>query len=236
VFERLLERIAAAQGDVRLGVNVAAVGPGSSGGIDIAAERGSERFDKVVFTGPVDVMRKVVDAQLVDVPPPRDVEYLGVVCLVLVTRQPLWPYYVLNIGDERLPFTGVIGMSSLVDPTETAGRYLTYLPRYVLSDDPLFDQPDDEIRRTFLDGLRRMSPGFDDDGIEVATVNRARRVQPLQVIGYSRLVQPSRTRHPDFDVLNTAQFVDNTLNNNEVIRAVEGFLDARRAEFPGVSG
>jgi hypothetical protein len=45
-----------------------------------------------------------------------------------VTRKPFCPYYILNIADERIPFTGVIGMSSLVDTAETAGLYLTYLP------------------------------------------------------------------------------------------------------------
>lgn len=231
VFSRILERIAAAQGELRLGSAVTAVAPGAAAGICVVDQDGAEHFDKVIFTGPVDAMRKVVAAPLVDVPPARHVEYLGVVCLALVTRRPVWPYYVLNIGDEHAPFTGVIGMSSLVDLAETGGRYLTYLPRYVLSDDPLLDRPDDDLRRTFLDGLARMAPAFDQRDIEVAVVNRARRVQPLQVLGYSSLVQPSRTRHPDFYVTNTAQFVNNTLNNNEVIRAVEGFLDAYSGEF-----
>ena len=60
--------------------------------------------------------------------------------MVLVTRKPLVPYYVVNIADERIPFTGVIGMSNIVSLEETAGRHLTYLPKYVLSDDPLLKQ------------------------------------------------------------------------------------------------
>jgi hypothetical protein len=33
--------------------------------------------------------------------------------MALLTRRPFCPYYVLNIADERVPFTGIIGMSSL---------------------------------------------------------------------------------------------------------------------------
>ena len=55
--------------------------------------------------------------------------------------------------------------------------------------------------------------------------------QPLQVLGYSRLVQPPRTRHRDFYVVNTAQFASNTLNNNEVIRNVNAFLEQFDADF-----
>jgi hypothetical protein len=54
-------------------------------------------------------------------------------------------------------------------------------------------------------------------------VNRAERVQPLQVLDYSRKVPAVTTRHGDFFVLNTAQFVNATLNNNEVIGAVNAF-------------
>jgi hypothetical protein len=56
-------------------------------------------------------------------------------------------------------------------------------------------------------------------------INRAVKVQPLQVLNYSQLVPQVRTRHQDFFVLNTSQFVNNTLNNNEVIRSVDEFLE-----------
>ena len=38
-------------------------------------------------------------------------------------------------------------------------------------------------------------------------------------------MQRPRTRNSDFYVVNTAQFANNTLNNNEVIRSVNAFLD-----------
>jgi protoporphyrinogen oxidase len=151
--------------------------------------------------------------------------------MALLTRKPFCPYYVLNIADDRVPFTGIIGMSSLVDTDETAGLHLTYLPKYVLSDDPALRRPDAEVTAEFMDGFRRMFPDFPASEIAGVHLNRAFKVQPLQVLGYSALVQPPRTRHPDFYVVNTAQFASNTLNNNEVIRNVNDFLDRYGAEF-----
>lgn len=231
VFTRLLERIEQSAGVVQTGVEVTGIRGAERRGIEVSTPSGVERYDKVIFTGPVDVMRRVVDSALVDVPPSRDVEYLGVVCLVLVTREPVVPYYVVNISDERVPFTGVIGMSSLVDTGETGGRYLTYLPKYVLSGDPLLTQADATLRADFLAGLGRMFPDFDQSSIERADVHRASRVQPLPVVGYSKLVQLPRTCNADFYVVNTAQFVANTLNNNEVARAVDTFLGDLAQDF-----
>ncbi len=234
VFERLLERIGQSGGVVNTGVEVAAVRPASAG-IEVATGGETVLFDKVIFTGPVNVLRAIADPTLVQVPPQGDVEYLGVVCLVLVTRKPFCPYYILNIADEQIPFTGIIGMSSLVDATETAGLCLTYLPKYVLSDDPMLRLPDDELKAEFLRGFHRMFPDFPESEIVGVHINRAVKVQPLQVIGYSNLVQAPKTRHEDFYVVNTAQFASNTLNNNEVIRSVNAFLSQFGSEFQDVA-
>jgi protoporphyrinogen oxidase len=150
---------------------------------------------------------------------------------VLVTRKPLMPYYVLNLADDRIPFTGVIGMSNVVATEETAGRHITYIPRYVLSTDPELKAPEAEIRESFLGGIRRLFPGFDHADIESLHVNRAVKVQPLQVLGYSKLVPQTTTRNPNFFVLNSAQFVNTTLNNNSVISAVNDFVARYEREF-----
>jgi protoporphyrinogen oxidase len=235
VFQRLMQRIESADGRVMLGVDVSAVVPKEGDRTTYLSHDREHLFDKVIFTGPVNVMRAIVAPELVDAPVANDVEYLGVVCLVLVTRRPVVPYYVVNINDATIPFTGIIGMSSLVAPAETAGLYITYLPKYLLSSDSMLNEPDAGIRESFIAGLRKICPEFAEEDIEVASVHRAAKVQPLQVRGYSRLVQPCRTRSPDFYVVNTAQFVSNTLNNNEVIRTVNAFLEENAADFASLS-
>ena len=62
-------------------------------------------------------------------------------------------------------------------------------------------------------------------------MHRAIKVQPLQVLDFSTLTPTTKTRHSDFYVHNTAQFVNNTLNNNAVIEAVDAFVEAYGAEF-----
>jgi protoporphyrinogen oxidase len=225
VFARLEELIRAAGGDIRLGVTVERIEPRPGGGLVVAHDQRREAFDKVIFTSPVSVLQHVAGRELVGVANGQaGVEYLGVACGVLVTRKPLVPYYIVNIADGRIPFTGVIGMSNLVSPQELGGYHLTYLPKYVLSDDPFLRRTDDELRRVFGEGLRVMFPDLDAAGVQSLHVNRAFKVQPLQVLNYSTLVPRVTTRHEDFFVLNTAQFVNATLNNNEVARAVDEFL------------
>lgn len=189
-------------------------------------------FDEVVCTSPTNVLENIVDDELLDVDrsmgqglnKPRGlVEYLGVVCVVLVTRKPLTHYYVVNIADEAIPFTGLIGMSNVVDVKNTNGYHLTYLPRYLLSTDPDMEKTDGYFKETFLDGVKRMFPDFPMQDIVNTYVHRAVKVQPLQVLNYSSMVPSVSTNDPRLHVLNTSQFVNCTLNNNEVIGAVNRF-------------
>ncbi|MEZ4774698.1 MAG: NAD(P)/FAD-dependent oxidoreductase [Bacteroidia bacterium] len=226
VFEQaekvLIEKGAA----VAKGTTVSRITPDPEGGLMIEADGQKEHFDRVVFTSPVNVLQQTADPSLVAITGNLDkIEYLGVVCMVMATKKPLTPYYVLNIADSRVPFTGVIGMSTLVETAQTGGHHITYFPKYVLSTDPVLKKTEAELKQWFMDGVKLLYPELKDSDIQSVHINRAFKVQPLQFLNYSQIVPQTETRHPDFFVLNTSQFVNDTLNNNSVARHVERFVE-----------
>lgn len=229
IFERLYQDIIQAKGAVQTGVTVSKVVPEKQGGLNVVIDGQRHNFDRVVCTSPVSILQKIVSPDLLKVERQGgEVEYLGVVCVVVVSSEPLVPFYVVNIADKSIPFTGMIGMSTVVATRNTASRYLTYLPKYILSTDEELKRSDEEVQQEFMEGVRKMLPDFNMESIESVHVNRAFKVQPLQVLGYSELVPQVVTNHPGLLVLNTSQFVNATLNNNEVIGAVNRFHEAHR--------
>jgi protoporphyrinogen oxidase len=232
VFDRLEQLITQNGGSLLLQTRVKSIRANSDNSICIEHDENRTNFDKVIFTAPTNVLATTVDENLASVDDKgSQVEYLGVVCAVVVTKTPLMPYYVLNIADQRIPFTGAIGVSNVTTADETGGYHLTYLPKYVISDDPLFAATDDEIKQDFMAGLKTLFPDFEQSEIVSIHVNRARKVQPLQVLDYSSIVPRSQSQNKDFYILNTAQFVSGTLNNNEVIRAVDDFMEKYKTDF-----
>lgn len=226
VFERVRRLIESSGGAVKTGVRVGSISPAAGGGMIVSTDQGEERFDRVVCTSPVPILKELAHPSLLRVTGGSgDVEYLGVICVIVISTTELVPYYVVNIADEEVPFTGIIGMSNVVSRKQTAGMHLTYLPKYLRPGDPLFKKSDAEIESEFLKGIRHMFPEFDMESIESVQVNRAERVQPLQVLNYSSLVPTVKTKSPDFFVLNTSQFTNATLNNNEVIASVNQFFE-----------
>ncbi len=229
ILSTLAEKIEQADGMLRYPLAVRSIAPAAPSlhepQLDLTTEDGKvTRFDRVIFTGPLQRLSAVADKSLVELDP-APIEYLGVVCLVLITRRSLVPYYVTNLADASFPFTGVIGLSSIVPPACTDGYHLTYFPRYVSSTDPLLRAPDRELSTQFLRSVKRLLPDAADDANIVSVhLQRASHVQPLQTVGFASRVPRIETRHPGFHVLNTSQFTDSTLNNNAVVRHVERFL------------
>ena len=227
IFERIEQVVTAQRGRILLNEEVLSVSAGSEG-IRIKTSADRHLFDRVICTSPVNVLERIVDPSLLTVSGKHSeggrIEYLGVVCVVLVTRKPITDFYVVNIADETIPFTGVIGMSNVVDIDNTGGYHLTYLPRYLLSTDREIEKPDSYFETSFVAGIQRMFPDFDPADIVSVHVNRARKVQPLQVLQYSSLVPNIKTSDNRLHVLNTSQFVNATLNNNEVIGTVDSFF------------
>lgn len=110
-------------------------------------------------------------------------DYLGIVCMLLVLKRPLIPYYTLNITDERIPFTGVIETTNLIDPQHAGGYHLVYLPKYVSPSNPFARMNDQELTESFMGYLRKMFPDLRDDDIAAMRIGRERYVEPLHPVG-----------------------------------------------------
>lgn len=186
-----------------------------------------ENADRVVVTIPSGIAAHIcpdlsdTEHQLL-----KGVEYLGVVCPSVILKKSLSPYYVTNITDDWVPFTGVIEMTSLVDKEQFGGNSLIYLPKYVRPDHPLFDKSKDEIKDDFIESLKKMYPELSDSDVEFFGVSRARNVFALPTLHYSENLAPIRTSVDGLYILNSAQIVNGTLNINETIGVIENNLPA----------
>lgn len=163
----------------------------------------------------------------------ESVVYQGIICASVLLRRPLAGYYVTNIVDNGLPFTGVIEMTALVDPATFGGQTLVYLPRYLAQDDPAWEQDDARLAASFLTGLRRMYPDLREDDVSDLRIARARQVLAVSTLDYSRRCLPHfETSVPNVFVANSAQIAHGTLNVNETIAVAESaarMLTARSA-------
>ncbi len=152
------------------------------------------------------------------------IRYLGVVCLSLLLKKQLTPYYITNITDENISLTGVIEMTSLVGTLTFGGNSLVYLPKYVNSEDRIFDLPDNTLKEIFLSSLKIMQPDFKDDDIVDCKVAKAKYVITVPVIDYSKNLPSFKTSIKNLFIINSSFITDGTLNINETLKISAFYL------------
>lgn len=187
--------------------------------VEVSFGGGVRRFDRAILTVPTgaiaDICPQLTDAERARL---RGVVYQGIVCPSLLLKKPLSEYYVTNITESWVPFTGVIEMTALVDRERFGGHSLVYLPRYLTQDDPFWKKPDEEVRAEFTAALHKMYPHLQPSDIVAFEVSRARQVLALSTLGYSRRwMPPVATSLPSVFVITSAQIAAGTLNVNETL-------------------
>lgn len=241
VLDRMVERIGELGASVRTSAPVTRVERAPGGGLAVSVgDAAPERFDRVVVTTDAPTADRVC-AGLADDERARlrGIRYQGIVCASLLLRAPLSPYYLTYVFDD-VPFTAVVEMTTLVNPTELGGHHLVYLPRYVAPDDPLLDASDEDLRAELVPGLARLHPSVTEESVHAFRVSRVRRVFAIPTIGYSHRVPPVDTSVPGLHLVGSAQIVNGTLNVNETVQlaqdAAEHLLAGTAAAAPATAG
>ncbi len=176
------------------------------------------RFDRVIVTVPSPVAANICcglsDAERAK---HKQVVYSGIICASVLTTSRFSHYYVTNILDETIPFTGLIDMSALVESSELKGHGLLYIPRYLRPDHGDFARTDDDLKAEMLAALKRMHPSLSDADVLAFRISRARHVFARPTLGYSAKLPPIDTSVPGLSIVNSSHVVNGTLNANETV-------------------
>jgi protoporphyrinogen oxidase len=151
----------------------------------------------------------------------KGIQYQGILCASVLLKKPLSPYYVTNITDSWVPFTGVIEMTALVNPKEFGGRSLVYLPKYIPSDEEAFSVSDKVLQEEFIQALDQMYPEFHSSHVIGFQVSRVKYVVAVPTLNYSKKLPPMHTSIPGLHIINSAHILNGTLNVNETVQLAE---------------
>lgn len=157
-------------------------------------------------------------------------KFFGVIRLALLMSRSLTPYYVTNLIDKGLPYTGIVELSQVVDKKEFDGKSVIMLPRYDLPDSPWFQKSDQEVTTTFLGAMRKAWPTI-DQSIQCSYVHRERIVQGVYLSG-SPPKKPLKSDDRKVWSINAELIGDDNLNNNAIIRVAESVVEEFMEQCP----
>ena len=221
VLKRFGVVLAEAGVEIYLGERVTQVEKLSSGQLRVTAKE-TAQYDRVIVTTAAPIAAQLcLQLSVQERQQLLDIQYQGILCASVLLKQPLSQYYVTNITDDWVPFTGIIEMTTLVDPQTFGGRSLVYLPKYLPADDPAFNQSDEELHSQFIQALAQMYPHFQSSDVLDFRVSRVKYVVAVPTVNYSQHLPPMETSISGLQIINSAHILNGTLNVNETVQLAE---------------
>ena len=113
--------------------------------------------------------RSILGAEYAAAAPQDHCRYLGVLCLIVRTRESVSPYYTLSLTDRSVGLTTVVETTHVTDPASVGG-HLLYVTKYVdPSSDLLTADPADVEPVHLVGGASRLPTMFPAPGLAMAS-------------------------------------------------------------------
>ena len=233
LFGALRDRIEAGGGRVLIDRPAAKLGPGFTitPGAPNSFRRGHdprdfetlepERYDAVLATVPSDVFEQMLEpgvlpeAYLAGV---RSIEYFTALCLLIEIDRKFSPYYWTNIGDDALPFVGLIEHTNLIAPERYGGRRFLYVANYLRRGHELLGLDADKLLERYTPGLKAVNPQFDHSWVKQLWLHREPAAQPIVTVGYREKIPAMKTPTRGLVLANTTQIFPEDRGTNYAVR------------------
>jgi protoporphyrinogen oxidase len=196
VYDRLVEVIRRAGGQVSLSCAARAIEVQSDGGVQVSTDSDTRQYDRLVVTLPTRLFLRLAKGL-----PPDYVEryrvgsdHLSAHCLVLSLRRQLTHQtYWLNVNDPGFPFLSLVEHTNYLPPADYGGRRLVYLGNYLAPDHPTFGKSATMLLEEYSPHLRRINPAFSADWVEDVWSFSAPFAQPIVRVGYQASLPAHQT-------------------------------------------
>jgi protoporphyrinogen oxidase len=162
---------------------------------------------KFIHELPLDYMAKMNEAK-----------YMGAVLIILKLKQPMTPWYWLNIADRSIPFVATIEQTNFIPPEVYNNKRIMYVSNYLDASSPYFQMSRDELFDAYLPHLKKLNPDFSPDWVEEFWHFKEAAAQPVFPLHYSKKIPPLRTPIRNFYLGNTTQIYPEDRGTNYSVR------------------
>lgn len=185
----------------------------------------SMQSDIYVFTIPLPNFEKLIPDEYGNYKNKlKQIQYLDNVCLILKLHKPLTSFYMLNLQDPGMPFTGIIGLSHIYPKNEFNGYHIFYISKYILEDSDFFKKTKEEILSIYMPHFKKINPEFNESWIAGYELSKGKNIEPFHKINYSQFIPEKKGVFENCFLVTTAQIYPEITVLNTSVKVAEDFV------------
>jgi protoporphyrinogen oxidase len=220
LVDRLVERIEALGGRVRLATAAIRIVSEAGRVIGVIAADGFHPADAVVSTMPTPFIAAIVP----DLPHDWKAKYdainnIGVCCVLFKLRKSVTPHFWVNISEPGVAIPGIIEYSNL--RPMPGGETIVFVPYYMPTTNPKFSWDDDQLLHEAFSYLRRINPAIEPEDVLARKVARLRYAQPVCEPNFAAKLPPVETPIIGLQIADTCFYYPEDRGISESVRLAE---------------
>lgn len=149
-----------------------------------------EEFDVIVSTIDYKGFEKLFDKYMNEEEKQKiqKVNYTSARTMMIVANKSFSPFYWLNIGDNDIPFGGIIEHTNFIDKSNYDNNYILYISNYMTEDNKLYNVSKEELLKEYMKSLTKINKEFTMENIKDYYVFDEKYAQPIIECNYSEYI------------------------------------------------
>lgn len=115
-----------------------------------------------------------------------ELKYTSAKTLLVYSKTKLTPFYWINIGDESIPFGGIIEHTNMINKHEYQDTNLIYISNYMSDDNRLYSMSAKELFEEYYPYLVKLNKKFYKEDVIKIECFEEKYAQPIITTDYSK--------------------------------------------------
>lgn len=153
-----------------------------------------EEFDVIVSTIDYKGFEKLFDKYMKEEEKRKiqKVNYTSARTMMIVANKSFSPFYWLNIGDNDIPFGGIIEHTNFIDKSNYDNNHILYISNYMTEDNKLYNVSKEELLKEYMKSLTKINKEFTMENIKDYYVFDEKYAQPIIECNYSEYIMDDK--------------------------------------------
>ena len=122
------------------------------------------------------------------------VKYTSARTMLISTNKSFSPFYWLNIGDNDIPFGGIIEHTNFIDKSNYNNKHIIYISNYMTEDNKLYNLSEEDLLKEYMKYLTQINKDFTMENIVEYHVYDEKYAQPIIECNYSNFIMEDKLK------------------------------------------
>lgn len=157
-------------------------------------DNNEQKFDIVISTINYKDFVKIFDRFITENEKEKleKVNYTSARTMMIVADKSFSPFYWLNIGDNDIPFGGIIEHTNFIDKSNYENNHILYISNYMTEDNKLYNVSKEELLKEYMKSLTKINKEFTMENIKDYYVFDEKYAQPIIECNYSEYIMDDK--------------------------------------------